>query len=198
MADGALTPEQILDTAEDVLRRFGLQKTTVVDVARALGVSHGSIYRHFPSKTALREAVASRWLARVSEPLGEIAAETGPALPRLRRWLEQLIRIKRGKVLDDPELFAVYHALADEADAVVQEHVGKLVDQISRMLSDGMVTGEVRFSDPRAMAWAVLRTTMVFHHPAHVGHWSLPEADVDRAFDDIFDLITRGLTPAEA
>lgn len=168
MADGALTPEQILDTAEDVLRRFGLQKTTVVDVARALGVSHGSIYRHFPSKTALREAVAARWLARVSEPLAEIAAETGPALPRLRRWLERLIRIKRGKVLEDPELFAVYHALAGEADAVVQDHVGKLVDQISRILSDGMVTGEVRFNDPRATAWAVLRTTMVFHHPAHV------------------------------
>ena len=53
-----LTPERILEVTEDVLRRFGLAKATVVDVARALDVSHGSVYRHFPSKASLREAVA--------------------------------------------------------------------------------------------------------------------------------------------
>ena len=55
-----LTPERILEVTEDVLRRFGLAKATVVDVARALDVSHGSVYRHFPSKASLREAVAKR------------------------------------------------------------------------------------------------------------------------------------------
>ena len=53
-----LTPERILEVTEDVLRRYGLAKATVVDVARALDVSHGSVYRHFPSKASLRDAVA--------------------------------------------------------------------------------------------------------------------------------------------
>ena len=43
--------------SDDVLRRFGPEKATVVDVARALGVTHGSVYRYFPSKAALRDAV---------------------------------------------------------------------------------------------------------------------------------------------
>jgi AcrR family transcriptional regulator len=60
MSDGPLTAEQILEASEDVLRRFGPAKATVVDVARELGVSHGSVYRHFPSKAALRDAVAER------------------------------------------------------------------------------------------------------------------------------------------
>ena len=60
-----LTPERILEVTEDVLRRYGLAKATVVDVARALDVSHGSVYRHFPSKASLREAVAKRWLDRL-------------------------------------------------------------------------------------------------------------------------------------
>ena len=64
-----LTPERILEVTEDVLRRFGLAKATVVDVARALDVSHGSVYRHFPSKASLRDAVAKRWLERVNAPL---------------------------------------------------------------------------------------------------------------------------------
>ena len=78
-----LTPERILEVTEDVLRRYGLAKATVVDVARALDVSHGSVYRHFPSKASLREAVAKRWLDRASAPLLEIAEATGPAPARL-------------------------------------------------------------------------------------------------------------------
>ena len=79
-----LTPERILEVTEDVLRRYGLAKATVVDVARALDVSHGSVYRHFPSKASLREAVAKRWLDRASAPLLEITEATGPAPRRSR------------------------------------------------------------------------------------------------------------------
>src|SRR5690349_10346989 len=118
MNDSVLTVERILDAAEEVLRRYGPAKTTVVDVARALGVSHGSVYRHFPSKAALRDAVAERWLAAVSDPLEAIAAETGPAPERLRRWFDLLIATKRGRALDDPELFATYHELAAESREV--------------------------------------------------------------------------------
>ena len=82
-----LTPERILDVTEDVLRRFGLAKATVVDVARALDVSHGSVYRHFPSKASLRDAVAKRWLDRANAPLEKIAEGSGPAAARLERWL---------------------------------------------------------------------------------------------------------------
>jgi hypothetical protein len=41
-ADGPLTRDRILATAEEVIRRFGPAKATVVDVARALGVSHAA------------------------------------------------------------------------------------------------------------------------------------------------------------
>ncbi|WP_436841019.1 TetR/AcrR family transcriptional regulator [Streptomyces bobili] len=45
-----LTAERILEATEEVLRRHGPANATVVDVARALGVSHGSVYRHFRTK----------------------------------------------------------------------------------------------------------------------------------------------------
>jgi hypothetical protein len=41
-ADGPLTRDRILATAEEVIRRFGSAEATVVDVARALGVSHAA------------------------------------------------------------------------------------------------------------------------------------------------------------
>ena len=79
------TPEEILDATEKVLRRHGPEKTNVVDVARALDVSHGTIYRHFSSKEALRNAATHRWLQRVEQPLAAISREDGPAEERLRR-----------------------------------------------------------------------------------------------------------------
>src|SRR5215218_6800287 len=94
-----LTAERILEATEEVLRRYGPSKATVVDVARALGVSHGSIYRHFADKAALRDAVAERWLHRIIVPLAPIVEESGPALPRLRRWFDLLIRLKHKRAL---------------------------------------------------------------------------------------------------
>jgi AcrR family transcriptional regulator len=86
-----------------VLRRHGPAKTTVLDVSRALGVSHGAVYRHFPSKAALVEAVTERWLAQVIAPLAAIAEGPGPALPRMRAWFDALAGDKRQLTSDDPE-----------------------------------------------------------------------------------------------
>jgi AcrR family transcriptional regulator len=193
MNDPALTPERILEAAEDVLRRFGPAKATVVDVARALGVSHGSVYRHFPSKAALRDAVTERWLARVSAPLAAVAAGDAPAPDRLRRWLDTLIAAKRQKVRDEPELFATYLSLAAEAREVVGAHVAALTAQLTRIIADGVARGEFAAADPAAAARAVFDATGRFHNPAHAAEWSDP--GLDAAFESVWHLILHGLSP---
>lgn len=176
---GGDTRERILDAAEELLRRFGPAKTTVSDVARRLGMSHANVYRHFASKAALRDAVARRWLTRVSAPLEAIAAEEGPAAERLERWLLTLVGIKRAKVLNDPEMFATYHALALEARAVTEEHVRHLKDQIARILGDGVAEGAFRLGDLHGAAAAVLNATLRYHHPQHVRDTAdAPEAEI--------------------
>lgn len=191
-SDAVLTRERVLDAAEDVLRRFGPPKATVVDVARALGVSHGSVYRHFPSKAALRDAVAERWLSRVSQPLAAIAAENGPAPERLRRWLDTLIAFKRRKVLDDPEMFANYLEIAAGARDVVKGHVEALSGQVAQILRDGMNRREFAVTDPLSAGKAVLEATARFHHPAHAREWTEP--DLDSHFEAVWALLLRGLT----
>src|SRR5882724_2625514 len=191
MNDAALTPDRILDAAEEVLRRFGPQKTTVVDVARALDVSHGTIYRHYPSKQALRDAVTRRWLHRVAVPLQSFAEERGPAPARLRRWFDALIAFKRRKLLNEPELFATYHAIAEDAREVIREHVVELVGQVARIIRDGVAEGAFRVVDPDAAAQAVFRATASFHHPVHAPEWSDP--GIDAAFEGVWRLVMDGL-----
>jgi AcrR family transcriptional regulator len=186
-----LTPERILEVTEDVLRRFGLAKATVVDVARALDVSHGSVYRHFPSKASLREAVAKRWLDRVNAPLRKISESSGPAPARLESWLRTMIAIKHQKVREDPEMFETYLTLAREACKVVKAHKDGLVDQIARILSDGIKQGAFRVTDIKASARALFDATSRFHHPAHAEEWSDPAA-AERV-DVLLALLLKGL-----
>jgi AcrR family transcriptional regulator len=191
-ADPALTPDRILLAAEDVLRRYGPAKTTVVDVARALRVSHGSVYRHFASKAALREAVTRRWLERAHAGLAERAADRSvPPPDRLRGWLGALFAAKRRKALDDPELFATYTTLVAQTSTVVDEHIGGLVGQLATIIGDGTASGDFAAGDPAVVARATFLATTRFHDPVHAGEWADRRADAD--LDAVCDLILAGL-----
>ena len=165
---GTETRERILTAAEDLLRRHGIAKTSVVDVARALDMSHANVYRHFASKTELQDAVAERWLQKIMAPLRAIVAEKGSAAERLERWVLALAAQKRAKVLNDPELFAAYHAIALAARAVVEAHLGELREHVATIIRDGVAEGAFKVTDADAAATAVLNATSRFHHPYHV------------------------------
>jgi AcrR family transcriptional regulator len=138
-----------------------------VDVARALGVSHGAVYRHFPSKQALREAVTRHWLHQfhtILEPIDDP-----------REWIRALSAAKRDTARADPELFATYQALCDEQSGVVDEHVAWMVDQLEQLVGD---EGK-----------PLLQATTRFHHPAHVHEWSDPE--IERDLERVLDLVLR-------
>jgi AcrR family transcriptional regulator len=192
VTEAALTPERILVAAEGVLRRYGPAKANVVDVARALGVSHGSVYRHFPSKAALRDAVTGRWLVQISGPLEAVANRRGAAPARLRRWLDLLVESKRSKALVEPELFATYVELTKESREVVKAHVHTLVRQLAQIVADGVAAGEFETADPAGAARAVFDATARFHNPAHAPEWSEPE--IGAAYEGVRALVLSGLT----
>lgn len=191
MTDMPLTTDRILDAAEEVLRRYGPAKTTVVDVARALDVSHGTIYRHYPSKAALRDAVVQRWLHRVSAPLEALTQTEAEPAAQLRGWLDLLIGQKRGKVFGDPELFALYDTLAQQATAAVEAHVAELTDQLTRIIARGTAQGVFEVPDPRQAARAIFSATARFHHPAHASEWRRPT--IDEEFAEVWRLLLKGI-----
>jgi AcrR family transcriptional regulator len=167
-----LTREEILDAAEEVLRRYGPAKANVVDVARALNVSHGSVYRHFPSKAALRAAVAERFLDEMSAPLEGIEDP--------REWFDTLIATKRARAADDPELFATYVNLAHESEEVVRRHVDHLIASLASIVGD------------RTTARGLFLATARFHDPKHAGEWSEPGIDED--FEAVWALLAQAST----
>jgi AcrR family transcriptional regulator len=190
-----LTRERILATAEDVIRRFGPDKATVVDVARALGVSHAAVYRHVASKAELRDLVVGRWVEATMAPLRAIVETSGPAPQRLRRLFDTLIAVKRRRAADDPEVFAAYRTLGTGAQSVVAAHVEELVSLVATIIRSGVKEGTFRPIDPVAASRAVLSATSRFHHPLHAAEWADPA--IDTAFNDVWQLLMNGLCLAK-
>jgi len=194
--DAPLTRDRILSTAEDVIRRFGPAKATVVDVARALGVSHAAVYRHVATKAELRDLVVGRWVEATMPPLRAIAALPGPAPERLRRLFDTLIAVKRNRAADDPELFATYRTLAADAKSVAAAHVNELVELAATVIRSGVEEGTFCTVDPVAASRAVLVATSRFHHPAHAAEWVDPAIDV--TYDDVWEMLMDGLCVAKS
>jgi AcrR family transcriptional regulator len=195
-ANTPLTRDRILAAAEDVIRRFGPAKATVVDVARALGVSHAAVYRHVASKAELRDLVIGQWVETTMPSLRAAAAKPGPAPQRLRRLIDTLIAVKRRRASDDPELFAAYRTLAADALSVVTAHVDELVALAATVIRSGVKEGTFRTIDPDAAGRAVLFATSRFHHPAHAAEWADPT--IDAAYDDVWRLLMHGLCVAKS
>jgi AcrR family transcriptional regulator len=189
--DTPLTRDRILATAEDVLRRFGPAKATVVDVARALGVSHAAVYRHVATKAELRDLVVSRWVETTMPPLRAIVTQRGSAPKRLRQLVDALIAVKRRRAADDPELFAAYRTLAADAQSVVDAHVDELIGLAATVIRSGVKEGTFRTVDPVAASRAILFATSRFHHPAHAAEWVDPA--IDAAYDDVWQMLMDGL-----
>jgi AcrR family transcriptional regulator len=194
-ADAPLTRDRILAAAEDVIRRFGPAKATVVDVARALGVSHAAVYRHVADKAELRDLVVGRWVETTMAPLRAIADRPEPARRQLRRLFDTLIAVKRRRAAEDPELFAAYRTLATDAN-VTAAHVQELVALAAKIIRAGVKEGTLRRVDPVAAGRAVLFATSRFHHPAHAAEWKDPS--IHAAYDDVWRLLMDGLCVAKS
>lgn len=141
-ADSTATQARILEAAEAQLRRFGPEKLTVGDIARGCGMSHPNLYRFFPGKAAMLQAITARWLGDVREELSEIAARDEPAVERVCAFFIALHRNKVRKVLGDPELFKVYHALIEGNCDVLKAHIAALGGIGGDILRDGVARGE--------------------------------------------------------
>lgn len=191
MADQRLTRDRIVATAEDVLRRFGPEKATVVDVARALGVSHAAVYRHVKTKAELRDLVVQRWVDEMMPPLRALVARPGPAPKRLRQLFDTLIAVKRRRAAADPELFTAYRSLSAEAQSVVAAHLDELVQLSAMIIRSGVKEGTFRRINPVAASQAVLFATSRFHHPAHALEWSNPK--LGRVYEDVWQMLMEGL-----
>jgi AcrR family transcriptional regulator len=159
--------EQILQAADEHFRHYGYAKTTVADLAKAIGVSAAYVYRFFESKQAIGEAVCAMTLARIDDELLAIAADP------LRTPAERL-RGLYGCLADRGlELFFKERRLHDLVTAAVEgrfpsvmRHKQVMLDAATRVVEDGRASGAFESKTPLdEVCRAIFETLEPFAHP---------------------------------
>jgi len=163
---GLDTRAVILETARQHLRRFGEDRMTIIGIARAMGMSHANVYRYFPSKAAIVEAVLDRWLSRVENLIGEVASRDGTAAERIEAFVIEIHRRRRAKFKQEPELFESFRrVIVSRSDAVARRQE-KIKAMFAQMIREGIENGEFRPVDPEEAATLLDDATAFFLHPA--------------------------------
>ena len=105
------TANRVLDAALRQLELFGIQRTTMEDIARRSGVSRVTVYRHFPNKDRLLEAVVLREVQRFLAALAAVGDAQASEEDRIVEGFVFVVRELRGHTLlqqllqGEPELF---------------------------------------------------------------------------------------------
>lgn len=189
-----LSKKEILDAAEDTLRRFGPMKTSVTDIAKTLNVSHGTIYRHYPSKTALRKAVTERWLEeKIIAPLNELLVdfEALSADELLKSYLLKLISLKQKNAHSDPEMFKMYAEVTAESSEIIDKHITSIIKQINFVIENGIKSKTFKWvEDMNDFSRSLFHATARFHHPSHAYEWK--NKNIGEEFEKVWILITQG------
>jgi hypothetical protein len=102
-----------------------------------------------------------------------------------------MFEIKYEKVCKDPEMFATYLTLAQEACETVKAHKERLIGQVAQILADGVKQGAFQVADVNVTARAVFDATTRYHHPAHSDEWKDPQLPV--RIDALLALLLKGL-----
>jgi AcrR family transcriptional regulator len=167
LSPGAIdTRDLILETARLHLRRFGEDRMTIIGIARELGMSHANIYRFYPSKTALIEAVLDRWLCRVENFIAEVANRDATAAERIEAVVIELHRRRRAKFKQEPELYESFRRVIVARSDAVARRQEKIAGVFRRLVEEGVEQGEFRPVDPAGAATILDDATAFFLHPA--------------------------------
>ncbi|MGO4707086.1 TetR/AcrR family transcriptional regulator [Microvirga sp. 2MCAF38] len=145
---------RLLAIAAEQLRENGASGVTVVGVAQAAGMTHANVYRYFPSKAALIDAVVARWMRSLEAIVSEIADAPDPADDKLERLILAMAQEHRDLALKDSHLFDVYVEATETSRAVVRKHRGRIRQWMEQVMDEGIATAKFDPRDrDRAMAF---------------------------------------------
>ncbi|MGE3246017.1 MAG: TetR/AcrR family transcriptional regulator [Beijerinckiaceae bacterium] len=170
--DRAASPEpvetRILELAASHNRRFGLRRTTIVSIAEEAGMSHANVYRYFPSKTALVDAVTDYWLRPIEAGLRIIADGPDPAYDKLERILSALQKAYREKLEQDSNLFDIFADATARSTGIARRHRNRVQSEVQRVVDEGMATGGFFAGDQRRALALIFDSLFRFIHPVAV------------------------------
>ncbi len=129
-ADAQRNRERILLIARDAFTQSGAN-ISLDDVAKQAGIGPGTLYRHFPTRDALLEAVYRTEVEKLAAAERELAA-TLPPIEALRAWMLLFVDYIAAKQIIAPALNTMVGGpskLFDASGALIKDAIHALVQR---------------------------------------------------------------------
>ncbi|WP_434603599.1 TetR/AcrR family transcriptional regulator [Pseudomonas sp. R1-7] len=141
--------DQIIAAAHEHFSQYGFGKTTVSDLAKAIGFSKAYIYKFFDSKQAIGEAICSNCLSTIVEAVEEaINVEGLTATERLRRLVKTLVVTGVDLFFNDRKLYDIAAFSASERWPSSQVYNGRIKGFVLQIVREGRELGEFERRTP--------------------------------------------------
>lgn len=128
--------EVILRVAEQLIEERGVEKTTLTQVAKHLGVSHAALYKYFKNKEDLWTTVATNWLNRVLISVFQFNPKGYTSkIDILHDWLWEITLCKKQAFDSNKRMFTLYTTYISENPVLEEKHIKELLEKMSSLLS---------------------------------------------------------------
>lgn len=152
----------ILEAARGLFQRYGYKKTTMDEIARAAGITKPTVYAYFGGKKDILVALVEWEASRVHETgVGSKNAEASAQeqLASMFLAVDDFLRedtFLQGIVSRDPDV------LTPEVIRVAFDFERKIIETVTQILEKGMEEGSIRRTDPKLLAYAIVRLHEAF------------------------------------
>jgi AcrR family transcriptional regulator len=192
--DKELISERILEAARKHFAHYGYPKTTMADIASASDMSPGNIYRFFPGKIDIAEAIAREDDLLRLKDLEKIASEPRcSARKKLCDYFFAELRSTYQKFEQEPHALEIARIISEKRPKFGEIRVAAERGMIARILIEGTEKGEFNVSDAAYSAEMIHSAMLKFRFPQRWTRASLKTLESE--LDGVLKLIMDGLTP---
>lgn len=140
--------DQIVAAATEHFSRYGYEKTTVSDLARAIGFSKAYIYKFFESKQAIGEMICVNCLREIESEVRTAVAETDLPPEKLRRIFKVFTEASLRLFFRDRKLYEIAASAATENWQAVQAYEARVQKLLQEVLQEGRQSGDFERKTP--------------------------------------------------
>ena len=137
-ADSARNRQLLIDAAKAGFSAVGLD-VSLEEIARRAGVGIGTLYRHFPTREAVVEAVYRREVEHLAEAVPQLL-QTSPAGEALHKWMHLFVDYIATKRIIAPSLAAA----AARTPALHKTSLELITGAVSTLVKRAVASGDVR------------------------------------------------------
>jgi AcrR family transcriptional regulator len=184
------TKEIIVNVSQKLFARFGLNKTTVDEIAKLARIGKGTVYHHFKSKEQIFAEIIDKEFVFLQRKIDDAVRNVETPQAKLRAFV-----LTRMKYLN--EVANYYSALKDDylkhysfIEQIRKETFQTELNSVRAILDDGIKSKAFAVRDPNLTAYAIIVALRGLEYP-----WTMEASasDIEKDANTLVDLLFKGI-----